>query len=107
MFSGVPQGAPTSPLLAGYALKDAVISRFPCVAYADDGVYHGHLPREVLIGTEEMNVAGISYNPDKSGWIKKDGEWQKPLKFLGLVYDGVKNEWSASTRRGSKLLFDK
>jgi len=23
------------------------------------------------------------------GWVKKDGKWLKPLKFLGLIYEGV------------------
>lgn len=74
LFEGVPQGAPTSPLLAGYVLKDTIISRYPCVAYADDGIYHGVLPENMLVGSEEMTLAGISYNPDKSGFIKYKGE---------------------------------
>jgi hypothetical protein len=48
---------------------------------------------------------GIEYNWEKSGWVKKDGKWLKPLKFLGLSYDG--EIWKAETRKGSHLIYDK
>lgn len=39
--------------------------------------------------------------------MKKHGVWLKPLKLLGLVYDGEEGTLRASTRKGSKLLYDK
>jgi len=39
--------------------------------------------------------------------VKKDGIWKKPLKFLGLEYDGNSDILKASTRLGSGLVFDK
>lgn len=39
--------------------------------------------------------------------MKKDGVWLRPLKFLGMEFDGNLNKLSASTRGGSKLVFDK
>jgi hypothetical protein len=46
---------------------------------------------------------GISYSPSKCGFVKRGGKWLKPLKFLGLVYDGLKDTLSAQTRNGSTL----
>jgi len=46
---------------------------------------------------------GIQYSPEKSGWVKRDGKWLKPLKFLGLTYDGERDTLTASTREGSTL----
>jgi hypothetical protein len=54
-----------------------------------------------------MVKSNIYFNLDKTGWVKKDGKWLKPLKFLGLEYDGVKDTLTANTRNGSRLLFDK
>lgn len=107
VFRGVPQGAATSPILSGYILKDSLLSRYPTVGYADDGVHYGVLPDDILKGDEEMTTAGIHYNPDKSGWIKRNGEWLRPLKFLGLIYDGKKNELCSKTRKGANLVYDK
>lgn len=42
----------------------------------------------------------------KSGWVKKE-EWLKPLRFLGLEYDGQSDQLRSQTRSGKSLLFDK
>lgn len=106
---GVPQGAPTSPTLSLLALHESIFDRpgINTVMYADDGLYHGDLSNTPLITPNSGTVsANISYNFRKSGWVKKDGKWIKPLKFLGLVYDGEKGTLTASTRKGSELIFD-
>jgi hypothetical protein len=46
---------------------------------------------------------GIMFSKEKCGYIKRGGKWLKPLKFLGLVYDGLKDTLSAQTRGGSTL----
>lgn len=46
-------------------------------------------------------------HPEKSGWVKKDGVWLKPLKFLGLVYDGLSDVLYSDTKTGKRLIFDK
>lgn len=78
-----------------------------CVMYADDGLYYGNIQDTPII-TPNTNLvdSNIYFNLDKSGWIKRDGKWLKPLKFLGMTYDGELNELRASTRTGSKLLMD-
>ena len=46
---------------------------------------------------------GIELSPSKCGWVKRNNVWLKPLKFLGLTYDGVADTLTASTRNGSTL----
>jgi len=106
---GVPQGAPTSPILAALALHKSILDRgISTVMYADDGNYYGDIGDTPLITPNSgMVSANIHFNLEKSGWVKRDGKWLKPLKFLGLTYDGIKNELRASTRKGSTLLYDK
>lgn len=54
-----------------------------------------------------MKMASIEFNKEKSGFVKQDGKWLKPLKFLGLTYDGERDVLHASTRGGATLEFDK
>jgi hypothetical protein len=92
---GVPQGAPTSPLLASIILPGSIIGRpgIETVAYADDGLYYGNISDTPLITPNTGMVKGnIYFNLDKTGWVKRDGKWLKPLKFLGMVFDGEKNK---------------
>jgi len=106
---GVPQGAPTSPTLSLLGLHDSILDRpgINTIMYADDGLYYGDLSNTPLITPNSGIVsANIRFHPDKSEWIKKDGKWLKKLKFLGLVYDGEKGTLTASTRKGSELVFD-
>lgn len=42
---------------------------------------------------------------EKSGWVKSNYQWLKPLKFLGMQFDGV--SFRAATRKGATLLYDK
>jgi hypothetical protein len=49
----------------------------------------------------------IFFNLDKTRYIKRDGEWLYPLRFLGLEYDGKLDKLKGSTRKGSTLLYDK
>lgn len=107
---GVPQGSPTSPAMSLLGLHHSILDRegLETVMYADDGLYYGDLKRIPIITPNSGMVTGnIHFNLDKSSWIKKDGKWLKPLKFLGLVYDGEKDKLYADTRKGAKLIFDK
>lgn len=54
-----------------------------------------------------MREANIQLAPNKSGYVKYEGNWLKVLKFLGLTYDGKLDQLAADTRNGSKLLMDK
>lgn len=112
--SGVPQGAPTSPFLSALALAwvDQASSDHGrgLVRYADDFIRFfedSKTDRELMNLSERESALGLSYNIDKCGYIKKDGKWLKPLKFLGLTYDGSVDRLYASTREGATLEFDK
>lgn len=104
---GVPQGAPTSPVLANIGLHNSILDRpgLNTVMYADDGLYYGEINQPIITPNSGMVTANIAFNTSKSGWVKKDGVWLKPLKFLGLEFDGT--TLKAKTRKGSELEFDK
>ncbi len=64
--------------------------------YADDGILYGE---QLKIPDPDQYIdSGIKFHPDKSGYVKKDNIWIKPLKFLGMIYDGNTDEWRADTR---------
>jgi len=122
---GIPQGAPTSPFLSILLLdyvtkKDAAYPDTKWVRYADDVIVMMNEPIDLVNDQpddndaplflkrtvlERMKSAGIEYAKEKCDWVKWDGKWLKPLKFLGLEFDG--QTLKAKTRKGSELLFDK
>lgn len=119
-FVGFPQGSPISPLLCSMILQGTVfaIAENPnlldckITMYADDGLFYGkNLSETILETTESMKQYNLSFAREKSGWIKKDGVWLKPLKYLGLIYDPFAREGlgelRAATRKGATLTFDK
>lgn len=66
---GVPQGAPTSPVLATLGLEGAIIDRpgLNCIMYADDGLYYGDINQPVITPNSGMVSANIYFNLEKSG----------------------------------------
>lgn len=109
--------------------------------YADDGLLFGDLNKEeidpIITGSTPLGMQSIplfsapgsvmmlnrpsvvpmiepiTAEPEKSGWVKLNHQWLKPLKFLGLTFVHASisksgtDELHASTRRGSDLLFTK
>ena len=105
---GVPQGAPTSSVLATFALENNVLDRgVKTVMYADDGIYYGNTDQPLITPNSGMVSADISFNLEKSRWVKKDGEWLRPLKFLGLEYDGKTETLRGVPRSGKALEYNK
>lgn len=101
---GLAQGSPMSPILCTLMLHP-FFKREKMVMYADDGLTYGDFNlNEPNLENEDV---GITQNKEKSGWVKRWGVWHKPLKFLGLEYDGFKDEFRSSTRKGAKLIMDK
>ena len=74
--------------------------------YADDGLV---FPRDSQNVKVEDLDRGIKQNIEKSGWIKRDGKWLKPLKFLGLeLVAGTEVDPAmirAKTRKGSTKVY--
>jgi hypothetical protein len=124
---GLPQGSPISPLLSSFILAE--INEMTTessehapdwIFYADDGLIYSdwnsfemedYINRFVVPKYAQW---GINFNLSKSGWVKRDGEWLTPLKFVGLTWDsnqeasdGTRGVLRASTRKGATLVFDK
>jgi hypothetical protein len=98
---GFPQGLNTSPLMTCRALQLTGFLDDPSIVqYMDDGI----IMREGKIHESLLNVAlksahsGVAISPEKTEWIMKEGEWKKPLKFLGCSFDG--KVFKAHTREG-------
>jgi hypothetical protein len=116
-YEGLPQGSPLSPLLSIIILYTTLLHKSHArdgstdfVMYADDGLFYGDLNVATInkeLKTPVMEFCNVLIHPEKSGYIKLYGQWLKPLKFLGMVYDPFTNELSASTRNGATLTFDK
>jgi hypothetical protein len=74
------------------------------VQYADDGLIASDEPQTLHLDNYTKGW-GIEDAEDKSGFVKKDGKWLKPLKFLGMEYDGNTDTFRAKTRNGATLEF--
>lgn len=65
---GVPQGAPTSPILATLALHNSILDRgMETIMYADDGLYYGEINQPIITPNSGMVEANIHFNLEKSG----------------------------------------
>jgi len=73
--------------------------------YADDGLLSSPneeaLTKFVTNFESLLTTYGIRISPAKSGWVRRSGTWLKPLKYLGLTYDGEQDTLRASTRNGA------
>lgn len=105
-FVGIPQGGSLSPLLAIILQESKYFPQLEAqgasyVQYSDDVILANNNDE----WTPDMTVLdqGIIESKEKSFWVKKDGEWLKPLDFCGLRYDGVLDRIIANTRSGSRL----
>lgn len=98
-LDGVPQGSNTGPLLSMVAIKD-FLSQENSISYADDGLFYSEKPFTI----KDLPDQGINLHPEKSGWVKIEGNWVKELKFLGLLWKG--DSLRANTRKGSVLIAD-
>jgi len=101
LYRGVAQGAPTSPLLSILLLNHFMRqhSQYQCLMYADDGIFFSDHPIKI----KDFPELGIILNQDKSGYIKKDGVWIKPIKFLGLEFNGPLLQLHSRTRKGANI----
>lgn len=97
IYQGLPQGSAISPTLT-ILMLNKFLRQNKSLSYADDGLFYSEEEFKVL----QQKSRGIILNEKKSGWVKFDGEWIKPLKFLGLVYDG--ENLQSQTRSGKSLM---
>jgi len=90
---GLPQGLNTSPLMACKVLQETgAIDSWEIIQYMDDGIIMTDSnPHEKLTKFKEdlkTVYTGICCSASKTELIKLEGQWIKPLKFLGCEYDG-------------------
>jgi Reverse transcriptase (RNA-dependent DNA polymerase) len=104
---GVPQGSPCSPFLSLLVLTKFMKGK-DTLMYADDGIWFSSNDNNINIPPSAYlsSSTGAHLNQQKSSWIRRDGKWLKVLKFLGLIYDPFKEEFRASTRKGSELILN-
>lgn len=101
--TGLPQGGGISPVLSVQVL-DVIFKHNPTtVMYADDGIIFDW----PVLKSPFYAAAGIEFNLEKSGWVKRNGAWLKPLKFLGLIYDGKTDQLWSETRSNKRLYIKK
>lgn len=103
---GVPQGYGGSPLLAVETLREEY-SRYSenMLMYMDDGL--------LFWDEEEFSIAevnkrmwlssGSNFKKEKSMMVKRDNEWLRPLKFLGIEYNPWSDSIKSSTRKGKSI----
>lgn len=100
---GIPQGWSLSPMLCNLVLS-IIAAQTKGVFYLDDGILYGDnedecdpIRFEYLLEKHDLQL-----NWTKSGWIKRNNEWLKPLKFLGATLhpDGT---WQSSTKKGGSV----
>lgn len=103
---GLPQGLTISGFTACTTLNK-VYEEFKekLIMYIDDGLLMGNINTLDLIRFSGwlQTSAGVTISPKKSGYVKRNGIWIKPLKFLGLEYHGKTGKIKASTRRGATM----
>jgi hypothetical protein len=66
--TGLPQGGGISPTLSVQVLEP-LFRKNDAIMYADDGIIFG----EPVLSSPEYEMAGIQFNPEKSGYVKRDG----------------------------------
>jgi hypothetical protein len=98
---GLPQGLGISPYLSTLAIDDNLGPG--TVMYADDGLIFGSqhtIVERFKTFQADLEEKGIEMSPEKTRWVKQNGKWLKPLKFLGCEYNGMEDTLRASTRNG-------
>jgi len=100
--TGLPQGGGISPTLSVQVLEP-IFRKNDAIMYADDGVIFG----KPVLESPDYEAAGIEFHPEKSQYVKKDGQWLKELKFCGLTYNGWKDELRSTTRNGKEITIPK
>lgn len=97
---GVPQGAATSCGLSTMALEYILGPMGPCTSgggdslwvstgYADDGLIFSQHCDPVFDPVKLIHILGMGSEvaPDKSRWLKKNGEWVvDSFRYLGIRY---------------------
>lgn len=105
-LKGFPQGGAHSAILSVLSLRDLKFTRgVQPLMYADDGLLFSDWSKDLSKEAKEsFERCGAEVNDSKSKWIKKEGKWLSPIKFLGLELDMRKGfQLKSKTRAGTSL----
>lgn len=104
---GLPQGLGLSPYLSTLTIDHLLEKDSGVIMYADDGIIYAStkekLQERIAKFVRGLKSLGIEVASDKSSMVKIDGNWLKPLKFLGCQYDGKTGILRAATRSGKTM----
>lgn len=110
---GVPQGLSTSPFLSTF-LTDTYLYELgtdlkALIMYMDDGILFANSKAEMegrIIRLKELlGNLGLEIAPEKSKYVKVEGEWLDSIRFLGLRYLPESDTFMSDTRSGTKVQF--
>lgn len=101
---GVPQGVSTSALFGMMVLESMNVynlDQSTYLGYADDGLIASDLNPDLqqrLHEAIQSPLSGVSIKQRKSRYVKRNGIWLSPLKFLGCELNGESGIFRAKTR---------
>jgi hypothetical protein len=110
---GVPQGLGTSPFLSTFltdtCLYELGTDKKALIMYMDDGILFANSKPEMESHIkrlkELLGSMGLEIAPEKSRYVKVEGEWLDSVKFLGLRFLPKENTIMSDTRSGTKVRF--
>lgn len=107
---GVAQGVAFSALLGMLVLewmKVYDLKGGTYIGFADDGIVGGNSPDlDKQLEAKLTPESGVEINHEKSGWVKRNGRWERPLKFLGAKFLGNLQIFKSNTRSGIDQRFE-
>lgn len=110
-YRGVIQGSNIAAYLGLLVLEDLGVYNLrkgKYIGYADDGLLFSNDPDVVEEWKSKLGgISGVEPKPEKSGWVKYDGEWLKDLKFVGLalVEEGTKLRGATRSGRTGEMVW--
>lgn len=103
-YRGVIQGSNIAAYLGLLVLEDLGVynlEKGKYIGYADDGLLFSNDPEVVEEWKSKLGgISGVEPKPEKSGWVKQDGNWLKDLKFVGLALVEEGTKLRGATRSG-------
>jgi hypothetical protein len=106
---GLAQGGVLSPMLSVLTLivlDELEAHGIKYILYCDDGLFYSDTEKDALSIAQEIldrHNIGAHFATEKCSWVKKEDEWIKKLKLVGLEYDPFTDVLAANTRNGATL----
>lgn len=109
---GVPQGLSTSPFVSTL-MTDVILHELGnqgnLIMYMDDGILFAKskdaMKKVIELLKEKLSILGLEIAPEKSKYVKEDGQWTNSLRFLGLRYLPDEDTITSETRSGTSIRF--